>query len=300
MTTCSDLHRERGDSLLGTAPRMEALVLVECRRPWDSRIEKSTDFPAGLKDLVKRAEDRSGSEIQILGTPGSRGPDDPREVRVYRRLPGGGIRLGRLAWDGGEAGREALLEALVLGPAEPAPPTILVCTHGSRDRCCGTLGYPLAEALRAHAGDGVEVLECSHLGGHRYAPTLLALGQWRCYGDLRPEEAPLLLRHLQEGRVLAGRHRGACWLEKPGQVAEGAPWEALPEPLESVRLLALEKRGDACQAAVEVRRPDGTTSRFRVLFAEHEFHALASCQDLPEGRTKKSVEFRILEFAPQD
>lgn len=296
MSTCSELHRERGGPLLGTAPEMEALVLVECRRPWDSKVEKSVDFPEGLKETVKRA----GQDVKILATPSNRSPQQLREVRVYRRAEDGAVTLARLAWDGSPVSHDRLAQALLASDGEAAPPLLLVCTHGSRDRCCGTLGYPIAEAVRAQAGEGLEVLECSHIGGHRYAPTLLSVAQWRCYGDVRLEEAPALVRHLLAGTVLPGRHRGACWLEEREQVAEGAPWEALPEPVQSVRVLSLDKVEGARKAAVEVRRPDGSASRFRVVFSQHEFHAAASCRDIPEGKTKEQCEFRIVEFAPLD
>lgn len=298
--SCSELHRERGGPLLGTAPEMEALVLVECRRPWDGKVHKSADFPAGLKEAVKRAESCSGCDVKLLATPSNRSADELREVRVYRRARSGSVSLVRLAWDGSQASADALVQALLTSDGEPAPPLLLVCTHGSRDRCCGSLGYPLAEAVRAEAGDWLEVLETSHIGGHRYAPTALSVNQWRCYGDMRVEEAPAFVRHLRAGTVLPGRHRGACWLDEKEQVAEGAPWESLPEALESVRVLSLEKLEGARKATVEVRRPDGTTSRFRVVFSEHEFHAVSSCKDLPEGKTKEHSEFRIQEFAPQD
>jgi hypothetical protein len=53
---------------------------------------------------------------------------------------------------------------------------VLVCTHGVRDACCAIKGRPIAGAVaKALASSDVEVLECSHLNGHRFAGTALTL-----------------------------------------------------------------------------------------------------------------------------
>lgn len=52
---------------------------------------------------------------------------------------------------------------------------ILVCTHGSRDVCWGKFGYAIYKLLRARhaAPNGLRVWRTSHIGGHRFASTLL-------------------------------------------------------------------------------------------------------------------------------
>lgn len=52
-------------------------------------------------------------------------------------------------------------------------PKVLVCTHGSRDRCCGVLGGVIFRQLNQLLGD--VVWQVTHLGGHRFAPTALCL-----------------------------------------------------------------------------------------------------------------------------
>lgn len=46
------------------------------------------------------------------------------------------------------------------------------CCHSSRDARCGALGEPLARRLddaahEAGLSDAVQVLRCSHIGGHK-------------------------------------------------------------------------------------------------------------------------------------
>ena len=58
-------------------------------------------------------------------------------------------------------------------------PLLLVCAHEQRDPCCGLDGQALLDALA-----GPDVFACSHLGGHRFAPTAMVLPTGYVYGHL--------------------------------------------------------------------------------------------------------------------
>ena len=56
----------------------------------------------------------------------------------------------------------------------------LICTHGSRDICCGTMGGKLYKGLIDNQNPKPPtptIWQTSHLGGHRFAPTILQLPQ---------------------------------------------------------------------------------------------------------------------------
>lgn len=65
-------------------------------------------------------------------------------------------------------------------------PSVLVCTHGSRDRCCGVLGGVVFRQLRQLLGD--VVWQVTHLGGHRFAPTALCLPLGLLLGRIDPDD----------------------------------------------------------------------------------------------------------------
>jgi hypothetical protein len=85
---------------------------------------------------------------------------------------------------------------------------LFVCCHAARDARCGARGPPLAAELlrqvRARGLEGrVQVLQSSHVGGHRFAGNLLvygpshpADGDW--FGGLTEEDAPQFLEALAE------------------------------------------------------------------------------------------------------
>ncbi len=94
-------------------------------------------------------------------------------------------------------------------------PLLLVCTHGRRDRCCALDGRALALAV----GD-TDVWECSHLGGHRFAPTALVLPTGYLYGRLDVSTAVSARKAAGLGEVEPALCRGRSTWSPAGQVAE--------------------------------------------------------------------------------
>jgi hypothetical protein len=105
------------------------------------------------------------------------------------------------------------------GLGEPVEgPLLLVCTHGKRDRCCATLGRPLADTLAALHPD--ETWEVSHIGGHRFAGNLLVLPEGLAYGGLDIASGLSAAAGHLAGRLALGHLRGRTALTRPAQAAE--------------------------------------------------------------------------------
>ena len=98
-------------------------------------------------------------------------------------------------------------------------PLYLVCTHGKRDPCCAFHGLPLYRALAHIAPE--HTWQTSHLGGHRFAPTLLALPFGMLYGRV-PIDALAAMHTAHTGGQVADLAllRGRTAYSYPGQVAE--------------------------------------------------------------------------------
>lgn len=128
--------------------------------------------------------------------------------------------------------------AALLDTAEPddgeviTTPVIACCTHGVRDACCARFGMELVRALRESAlasGAEVEIREASHLGGDRFAPTVLVLPSGHMYGHLEASDADELVAAARGAAPLAPRFRGSLWLDPLEQLAEVAALELARE-----------------------------------------------------------------------
>jgi len=106
-----------------------------------------------------------------------------------------------------------------LGPGEPVRgEVIFVCCHGGRDRCCAVHGRELLGQLPG------EAWECSHLGGHRFAPTAVRLSDRVLFGRLTEESG----RQVLAGEAPTGHVRGPAGWPPAVQAAAAAVWRTHP------------------------------------------------------------------------
>jgi hypothetical protein len=97
-------------------------------------------------------------------------------------------------------------------------PIYLVCTHGKRDECCAKYGMAMYRSLRQH--DSSRVWQASHIGGHRFAATLLAFPTGHCFGRLSPQDADRLFQDYELGALWSLNHvRGRTSFSRPEQAA---------------------------------------------------------------------------------
>jgi hypothetical protein len=210
------LARAHDEPLAGTAPVAARWVCVEQRSAWPRNVTAHPD--PSVATLVSRAA-ASGWRLLLIRRPGRRDAEGPVRVYLADTTPPT-PRTSTLVVPG-----PAALADLPLPLAdEPLPgtpvtdPLLLVCAHGRRDRCCALDGRTLTMAL-VDAGEP-RVWECSHLGGHRFAPTALVLPTGYVYGRLDVTTAVAARKAAYAGDLEASRCRGRSTWSRVGQVAE--------------------------------------------------------------------------------
>lgn len=136
-------------------------------------------------------------------------------------------------------------------------PAILVCTHSKRDRCCALRGRPIA----AHLADILPanvVWECSHTGGHRFAPVGIMLPTGYTYGRL--SEPSALAAYLSlAGRSIPSLHglRGRSTDTPVEQAADVAVRLELEKKGEEVTSDGLVSRETSVQEALDALNAAG-------------------------------------------
>lgn len=224
--TCATASRHLEEPLAATAAAARTWLLLEQPGPWGGKALTASHLDPGVGRELERRTKGTGVRVALIRRPG-RHADSHRSLRhqviAAHTAPGNSwvrhttvddpaelLGLGMDALGGGEhAG---------FGTAWTGDPLALVCTNGKRDRCCALLGRPLAAELTAMGG--VQVWEVTHLGGHRFSPTMLVLPNGYAYGRLSAHDAKEALEATRHGRVVTRWCRGRSAWERPGQAAE--------------------------------------------------------------------------------
>jgi hypothetical protein len=218
MSSCSSVRALLGEPVLATAPPLAASwLLVEHPGPWPSA-DLPPDLDPGAAAVLERAT-ALGVRPQLV-----------RTVRARRRHGGrvwtASVRPGN-TWlqlrDLADLAQLAQLDvdALARGQrpgfgSDTEVPVLLVCTHGRRDVCCARLGRPAATALSGRLP--ATVLETTHVGGDRFAPSLVAL-PFGSYHGAMPDPLAVAGEAL-EGRVVLEHFRGRAGLPRRVQAAD--------------------------------------------------------------------------------
>ncbi|MFC3893922.1 sucrase ferredoxin [Lentzea rhizosphaerae] len=267
---CSILSEFAGEPLAGTAATATAWLCLEQPGPWgrDALLESHLDPDLGA-ELQRRAAG-TGVRILLIRRPGKHADDhQPATRRVYlASTKPGASWLEQADLAAPEEALELDFEALGAGrsTAFGTPvhdPLLLICTNSKRDVCCALYGRPIATALN--------LWECTHTGGHRFAPTGVLLPTGHLYGRL---DHQLAERVLTEG-IVADRCRGRSCFTPRGQVAEVAVRQQLGETRDVLTVV-----GETHDAAT-VRHTDGR--EWRVTLTEKPVPPRpASCGKSPD------------------
>ena len=222
---CATVARSLGESPAGSATPMRSWLLVEHAGAWSrdvaDRVLRAALPPGRLRELGELRR-HAGLRPLLVRRPGYRtGPGGRRTVLIGSAHPGRRW-LERLDLDDLRALGDVDLTAVAEGRgglgAPVAGPVFGVCTHGSKDMCCATLGRPVARAL-ADAAPG-RVWETTHVGGDRFAGNVLVLPDGFLYGHVSVRSAPRVAAAADAGRVLPELLRGRTSVGMPAQVAE--------------------------------------------------------------------------------
>ncbi|MBC2906839.1 sucrase ferredoxin [Streptomyces cupreus] len=263
MSTCSSDSRALDEPIAGTAATARTWLLLEQPGPWGAKALTSSHLDPALGRALETAAKGTGVRVALIRRPGrhaDRGTAVERRVYAAHTAP-------KSAWLHAATIRDPRrlldLDFAALGQGDPrsfdaalqasphtGDPLALVCTNGKRDRCCALLGRPLAAELDASGVGGV--WEVTHLGGHRFSPTLLVLPYGYAYGRAEAHTVKEILHQVREGRIVVEGCRGNSAWERPGQAAELAVRTAV---------------GEYAADALSVVRTDGAAPRWTVTVA---------------------------------
>jgi hypothetical protein len=225
---CSEATRAAGQSIVGTAPtETSAWVVIEHDGAWAAKAFENAAFGFDVRRHVDGwVAAIPGVRPQLIRRPGRSSRDG---LTLYLGVSDPGaqqLREFSLSDEDGLLNLDApAIIASMRAGEDPgvgtavATKVILVCTHGKRDRCCAKWGTPVYE--RVSARNDVVAWQTTHLGGHRFAATMLCLPDGIAYGWLEPDDVEGIIdAHLRGGVDRLDRLRGRTALTSAEQAAE--------------------------------------------------------------------------------
>lgn len=218
-----------GVSAWGTAAQASWWIAVEQPGPWGREALTQSHLNPELGTALEAAAADAGGRILLIRGPGQHA--DTHELRSRRVYIAGGL-AGAPWLVTGQVDDPSVLTDLpfheLAGSTPPeadwltaSDPVLLVCTNAKRDRCCALRGRPIAQTL---AEEGYHVWECSHTGGHRFAPTGVLLPWGQVLARFTPSLGRAVLDAAASGQFAIGtlneRHdRGISHVPPPAQAA---------------------------------------------------------------------------------
>ena len=212
---CSDASRLRGDENAATAARIASWILIELPQPWGSNPIHDAVLPQSVRENLLRAS-RAIPRVRILFI--RRRHETSETSRIYVARSGAGAGVAMRALPGIEDVAEVNFEALLEQVTPPEKPLVLVCTHGQHDSCCGRRGFRLYDAMRNR--EDLDVWQCSHIGGDRFAANALVLPWGLFYGPVEPHESDAFADAVVDDSIYVSAYRGDSSMTRPLQAAE--------------------------------------------------------------------------------
>ncbi|MFW0178760.1 sucrase ferredoxin [Rothia sp. P7208] len=220
----------------GTATRTRGWVGVEVPGQWGRDILKGGSVHSALaRRIARKVKKLRGYKLLFIREPASRGSQSQQKRQTHRIFIVNSAQGKQHTYRFEVPHLEKMLSLPLHSPqkikgVKKVPHSLIfLCTHGKRDRCCALAGRPIAQYLK-QVRPPETVWECSHIGGHRLAPTGVVLPAGYMYGRLTPAAALMAVVSLEEYQVpsLAGI-RGCSSLAAVHQVAEVAVREYLAQ-----------------------------------------------------------------------
>lgn len=243
---CSVIWDHARAPVLGTAPVASFWVALEQNGPWGREAATQSHLDPEVGMALDRGCREAGGRFMLIRRPGTH--SDPHIGRPQRVYVAGGLgdrpwmlqdsvddpaRLLRLPWAALAEGDIAAVRNAVPELERSPVPVLLVCANSRRDVCCAVRGRPVAmESSSQRPG---RVWECSHTGGHRFAPTGVLLPNGQTFARLSGESAVAAIDASSRGEValelLGETHdRGRSHLTPPAQAAESVVRREIQEP----------------------------------------------------------------------
>jgi hypothetical protein len=207
-----------GEPLTATAPRASIWILLEYNEVWGAKALEESSLPERVKNLlIAQTASIPNARFQFI-----KQKEKNSSIRFYvAHVNPVSPMLFRFRLESYEDLLDMDIEAIASARSDQTlseDRLFLVCTNGKRDVCCAKNGLPLYNALSSVAGR--DVWQTTHIGGHRFAATMVCLPHGIYYGRVPPEDSLSVVQAYQNNRLLPAYYRGCAAYDAPTQAVD--------------------------------------------------------------------------------
>jgi hypothetical protein len=215
--TCFNNSLQASEQIFATAPNVNFWILIEYKDFWEEKAFNNCDIDIEVKNVIRDlAGQYPKSRIQLIRNELS----SKDHIKLYIAIT---KETERKVYEFKVESHQDILNidfnrGLSDRNLKPEP-ILLVCTHGSHDKCCGEKGLELFNNLSKHEKD-FEVWQTTHLGGHRFAANILILPDGIYYGRITKDNYEKIINSHLNNNLEINMLRGRCFYHPEVQAAE--------------------------------------------------------------------------------
>lgn len=219
---CAAINQKEQRPVFGSAPEANIWFLLEYNNPWGSKVLVQSTLSAELKTLLQSWVDNTPRSKLLFIKRGQKQNIDKLSFFIVIGQADKQL-IFQFKLDNYEHLAQIDPAKIILNPEQFIDhtidsPLVLVCTNGKRDKCCAKYGLPLFKTMQHYYED--IVWQCSHFGGHKYAPTFLYLPEGLCYGHVAMSDCDTILDACIAGSIELANYRGRSCYRKIEQAAD--------------------------------------------------------------------------------
>lgn len=210
-----------GEQLIASAPQTENWLLLEYPRAWAAQAYDESAIPDAVKAHIDaHLAQMPRARLQLIQR---RSRETLTDLTLYVIHSGYDVqRVRRFILPTYDALLTLPLADIADGRADMGEsvqqPVIIVCTNAKRDTCCGRYGLPFYRAVEDTPS--TQVWQTNHIGGHRFAATLVTFPHGVYYGRMQEADRRDLLGAIEARCLILNGLRGRACLPPHAQAAD--------------------------------------------------------------------------------